>query len=163
MRTAPSSLGVPLLGHTFALARAVGRYPCTWDLFSIWSQATAPVRRRFRAHASSRRLLQPRLSAFPDTVSLLRPVLPPAATQEPVRVQIFTEQCAVIGDPALMKRVLQTNMKNYAKDLDFSYSPFIVRAALRRRRPRCARAVRDARPHALDAFAACRTCWALAW
>ena len=48
--------------------------------------------------------------------------------QEPVRVQIFTEQCAVIGDPELMKRVLQTNLKNYAKDLEFSYSPFIVRA-----------------------------------
>ncbi len=43
-------------------------------------------------------------------------------------MQIFTEQCAVIGDPALMKRVLQTNLKNYAKDLEFSYSPFIVRA-----------------------------------
>lgn len=43
MRTAPGSLGVPLFGHTFALARAVGRYPCTWDLFSVWAQATAPV------------------------------------------------------------------------------------------------------------------------
>ena len=42
-------------------------------------------------------------------------------------MQIFTEQCAVIGDPALMKRVLQTNLKNYGKDLEFSYSPFIVR------------------------------------
>ena len=44
-----------------------------------------------------------------------------------MRVQIFTEQCAVIGDPALMKRVLQTNLKNYGKDLEFSYAPFIVR------------------------------------
>lgn len=44
MRTAPGSLGVPFLGHTYALARGVGRYPCTWDLFSQWSQATAPVR-----------------------------------------------------------------------------------------------------------------------
>ena len=42
-------------------------------------------------------------------------------------MQIFTDQCAVIGDPALMKRVLQTNLKNYGKDLEFSYSPFIVR------------------------------------
>jgi len=42
-------------------------------------------------------------------------------------VQIFMEQCAVIADPALMKRVLQTNLKNYGKDLEFSYSPFIVR------------------------------------
>ena len=48
--------------------------------------------------------------------------------QEPVRVQIFTEQCAVIGDPALMARVLSSNLQNYGKDLDFSYSPFIVRA-----------------------------------
>jgi hypothetical protein len=45
MSTAPGSLGVLLLGHTYALARAVGRYPCTWDLFSVWSQATAPVRK----------------------------------------------------------------------------------------------------------------------
>ena len=44
MPTAPGSLGVPFLGHTFALARGVTRYPCTWDLFSIWSRATAPVR-----------------------------------------------------------------------------------------------------------------------
>lgn len=44
-------------------------------------------------------------------------------------MQIFFEQCAVIADPALMKRVLQTNLRNYAKDLDFSYAPFIVRAA----------------------------------
>ena len=44
-------------------------------------------------------------------------------------MQIFNEQCAVIADPALMKRVLATNLKNYGKDLDFSYSPFIVRAA----------------------------------
>ena len=42
-------------------------------------------------------------------------------------MQIFTEQCAVIGDPALMKRGLQTNLKNYGKDLEFSYAPFIVR------------------------------------
>lgn len=49
MRTAPGSLGVLLFGHTYALARATGRYPCTWDLFSIWSQATAPVRARVRA------------------------------------------------------------------------------------------------------------------
>ena len=56
MRTAPGSLGVPLLGHTFALARGVHRYPCTWDLFSIWSQATAPVRaRRARRGRSWRR------------------------------------------------------------------------------------------------------------
>jgi beta-ring hydroxylase len=47
-----------------------------------------------------------------------------------VRVQIFTQQCVVIGHPALMKRVLQTNQRNYAKDLEFSYSPFIVRLPL---------------------------------
>ena len=52
-------------------------------------------------------------------------------------MQIFTEQCAVIGDPALMKRVLQTNQKNYAKDLEFSYSPFIVRARARCRCRKC--------------------------
>ena len=44
-----------------------------------------------------------------------------------MRVQIFTQQCAVIADPALMKRVLNTNIKNYAKDLDFSYKPFMAR------------------------------------
>ena len=44
MKTAPGSLGVPFFGHTYALARAVGRYPCTWELFATWSQATAPVR-----------------------------------------------------------------------------------------------------------------------
>ena len=48
MPTAPGSLGIPFLGHTFALARGVTRYPCTWDLFSIWSRATAPVRPRGR-------------------------------------------------------------------------------------------------------------------
>jgi hypothetical protein len=48
MPTAPGSLGIPFLGHTFALARGVTRYPCTWDLFSIWSRATAPVRLRGR-------------------------------------------------------------------------------------------------------------------
>ena len=51
----------------------------------------------------------------------------PETLQEPVRVQIFTQQCAVIADPALMKRVLNTNIKNYAKDLDFSYKPFMAR------------------------------------
>ena len=67
-------------------------------------------------------------------------------------MQIFTEQCAVIGDPALMKRVLQTNLRNYGKDLDFSYSPFIVRAPRRRRRiaPRVTPPAR-------------RTCLAPAW
>ena len=49
MPTAPGSLGIPFLGHTFALARGVTRYPCTWDLFSIWSRATAPVRARAAA------------------------------------------------------------------------------------------------------------------
>lgn len=52
--------------------------------------------------------------------------------QEPVRVQIFQEQCAVIADPELMKRVLQTNLANYAKDLDFSYAPFMVRCRMPR-------------------------------
>ena len=69
-------------------------------------------------------------------------------------MQIFTEQCAVIGDPALMKRVLQTNLKNYAKDLEFSYSPFIVRAL--------SGGQRRGTPHAssLDPF---RTSWAPGW
>ena len=44
MPTAPGSLGVLLFGHTYALARAVSRYPTTWELFSSWSQAAAPVR-----------------------------------------------------------------------------------------------------------------------
>ena len=47
-------------------------------------------------------------------------------------MQIFQEQCAVIADPELMKRVLQTNLANYAKDLDFSYAPFMVRCRMPR-------------------------------
>jgi beta-ring hydroxylase len=116
MKTAPGSLGVPFFGHTYALARAVGRYPCTWDLFATWSQAAAPV----RLWAGGAACAQP---AADGVVSLL---------QEPVRVQIFQEQCAVIADPELMKRVLNTNLSNYAKDLDFSYAPFMVRLPIPR-------------------------------
>jgi hypothetical protein len=36
-------------------------------------------------------------------------------------------QCACIADPELMKRVLNTNLKNYAKDIDFAYKPFMAR------------------------------------
>lgn len=48
--------------------------------------------------------------------------------QEPSRVQIFFQQCVVIADPALMKRVLQTNIKNYVKDIEFAYKPFMARS-----------------------------------
>ena len=87
LRGAPMAPGyVPLLGHTIALFKAVGNYPCTWDLFSAWSTATAP---------------------------------------KPVRVQIFTRHCVVIADPSTMRRVMSTNLKNYNKDLEFSYAPFL--------------------------------------
>eukprot|EP00227_Mantoniella_beaufortii_P001127 CAMPEP_0197614868 /NCGR_PEP_ID=MMETSP1326-20131121/59742_1 /TAXON_ID=1155430 /ORGANISM="Genus nov. species nov., Strain RCC2288" /LENGTH=498 /DNA_ID=CAMNT_0043183745 /DNA_START=501 /DNA_END=1997 /DNA_ORIENTATION=+ len=77
---------LPLLGHTVTLFNAVGKYPCTWDLFAAWATATAP---------------------------------------KPVRVQIFTRHCVVIADPSTMKRVMSTNLKNYSKDLEFSYAPFL--------------------------------------
>lgn len=40
-------------------------------------------------------------------------------------MQIFFQQCAVLADPALMRRVLATNIKNYEKDKAFSYAPFM--------------------------------------
>ena len=84
---APMAPGfIPLIGHTVTLFKAVGSYPCTWDLFAQWSTATAP---------------------------------------KPVRVQIFTRHCVVIADPSTMKRVMSSNMKNYSKDLEFSYAPFL--------------------------------------
>lgn len=45
METAPCSWGVPFLGHTYALFKAVHQRPSTWDLFSIWGQKTGTVRR----------------------------------------------------------------------------------------------------------------------
>lgn len=48
-----------------------------------------------------------------------------ATAPKPVRVQIFTRHCVVIADPSTMKRVMSSNMKNYAKDLEFSYAPFM--------------------------------------
>lgn len=45
-------------------------------------------------------------------------------------MQIFYQQCVVIADPALMKRVLQTNIKNYIKDVEFAYKPFMARGHL---------------------------------
>ena len=84
---APMAPGfVPFIGHTITLFKAVGSYPCTWDLFAQWSTATAP---------------------------------------KPVRVQIFTQHCVVIADPSTMKRVMSSNLKNYSKDLEFSYAPFL--------------------------------------
>ena len=77
---------LPFIGHTVALFKAVGNYPCTWDLFARWATATAP---------------------------------------KPVRVQIFTRHCVVIADPSTMKRVMSSNMKNYSKDTEFSYAPFL--------------------------------------
>ena len=84
---APMAPGfIPFIGHTITLFKAVGSYPCTWDLFAQWSTATAP---------------------------------------KPVRVQIFTRHCVVIADPSTMKRVMSSNLKNYSKDLEFSYAPFL--------------------------------------
>ena len=77
---------VPALGHTIALFRAVGSYPCTWDLFARWGVEAAP---------------------------------------RPARVQIFQRHCVVVADPALVKRVMQTNLKGYKKDTEFSYEPFL--------------------------------------
>ena len=48
-----------------------------------------------------------------------------ATAPKPVRVQIFTRHCVVIADPSTMKRVMSSNMKNYAKDTEFSYTPFL--------------------------------------
>ena len=87
LRNAPMAPGyLPLIGHTITLFKAVGNYPCTWDLFARWATASAP---------------------------------------KPVRVQIFTRHCVVIADPSMMKRVMSSNLKNYAKDLEFSYAPFL--------------------------------------
>ena len=87
LRGAPMAPGyLPFIGHTVALFKAVGNYPCTWDLFARWATATAP---------------------------------------KPVRVQIFTRHCVVIADPSTMKRVMSSNMKNYSKDTEFSYAPFL--------------------------------------
>jgi len=77
---------VPILGHTVVLFRAVGRYPCTWDLFAQWGVAHAP---------------------------------------RPARVQIFHRQCVVVADPEAMKRIMAVNVKNYKKDTEFSYNPFL--------------------------------------
>jgi len=36
---------IPFLGHTVALFQAVGKYPCTWDLFAQWAgKSVKPVR-----------------------------------------------------------------------------------------------------------------------
>jgi len=87
LRAAPMAPGyMPFIGHTVPLFKAVGNYPCTWDLFATWASKTAP---------------------------------------KPVRVQIFTRHCVVIADPSTMKRVMSSNMKNYAKDTEFSYAPFL--------------------------------------
>ena len=77
---------VPVLGHTVALFKAVGSYPCTWDLFARWGASAAP---------------------------------------KPARVQIFQRHCVVVADPDLVKRVMQVNLKNYKKDTEFSYEPFL--------------------------------------
>jgi beta-ring hydroxylase len=74
------------IGHTKPLFEAVGKYPCTWDLFAKWSVAAQP---------------------------------------RPVRVQIFTRHCVVIADPVSIKRVFNTNIKNYGKDTEFAYNPFL--------------------------------------
>ena len=81
-----AAMYVPVLGHTVALFKAVGSYPCTWDLFARWGSSAAP---------------------------------------KPARVQIFQRHCVVIADPDLVKRVFQTNLKNYKKDTEFSYNPFL--------------------------------------
>lgn len=87
LRTMPMAPGwLPVLGHTVTLFASVGRFPCTWDLFSEWARATAP---------------------------------------KPVRVQIFDRECVLIACPEMVKRVFQTNIKAYAKDLNFAYAPFM--------------------------------------
>ena len=68
------------------LFKAVGSYPCTWDLFARWGASAAP---------------------------------------KPARVQIFQRHCVVVADPDLVKRVMQVNLKNYKKDTEFSYEPFL--------------------------------------
>lgn len=41
------------------------------------------------------------------------------------RFTLFGENCVVVADPALLKEVLQTSMKAFKKDLDFTYKPFM--------------------------------------
>lgn len=130
METAPRHLGLPFLGHTYALFKAVHTRPSTWDLFSVWGQKAGAVRPPPPAAA-------PLCTACP-TGSLTWAL---ESSQEPSRVQIFLQQCVLIADPALMKRVLQTNMSNYVKDIDFAYKPFMVCQTSRRARPAPARAL----------------------
>lgn len=39
--------------------------------------------------------------------------------------KLFGENCVVVADPALLKEVLHTAMRNFKKDLDFTYKPFM--------------------------------------
>lgn len=41
------------------------------------------------------------------------------------RFTLFGEECVVAADPALLKEVLQSSMKAFKKDLDFTYKPFM--------------------------------------
>lgn len=41
------------------------------------------------------------------------------------KFSLFGENCVVAADPALLKEVLHTGMKNFRKDLDFTYKPFM--------------------------------------
>lgn len=41
------------------------------------------------------------------------------------RFTLFGESCVVVADPALLREVLQTSMKAFQKDLDFTYKPFM--------------------------------------
>lgn len=41
------------------------------------------------------------------------------------RFTLFGEECVVAADPGLLKVVLQSSMKAFKKDLDFTYKPFM--------------------------------------
>ena len=42
-----------------------------------------------------------------------------------VRLRILQRHMVVVGSPEGLKRVFQTNQRNYVKDLDFSFHPFL--------------------------------------
>lgn len=42
------------------------------------------------------------------------------------RFKLFGENCVVAADPALLREILQSQMRCFQKDLHFTYKPFMV-------------------------------------
>ena len=42
-----------------------------------------------------------------------------------VRLRVLQRHMVVLGSPEALRRVLQTGVKHYVKDTDFSYKPFM--------------------------------------